>query len=210
MYLNEIYSQNGEEFFLKEKFADKAKGFYVDIGSYHPFRFSNTYWAYTRGWNGINIEPNIDNFELFQIFRPRDINIQCGISNVEGVMKYYRFEEPALNTFDADCAQIYEQVEKQEIKEILDVKVRRLDNILRENIITKIDFLDIDVEGAEMDVLKSIDFNFDIDCILLEQLGMISLQDVLNSEQNQFLNERGYVVTNKYGNTVIYEKRKGV
>lgn len=137
MYLNEIYSQNGEEFFLKVKFTDKAKGFYVDIGSYHPFRFSNTYWAYTRGWNGINIEPNIDNFELFQIFRPRDINIQCGISNVEGVMKYYRFEEPALNTFDADCAQIYEQVEKQEIKEILDVKVRRLDTILREYMITK-------------------------------------------------------------------------
>lgn len=61
-----------------------------------------------------------------------------------------------------------------------------------------------------MDVLKSIDFNIDIDCILLEQLGMVSLQDVLNSEQNRFLNESGYVATNKYGNTVIYEKRKGV
>lgn len=109
MYFNKIYSQYGEEIFLKQKFADKVKGFYVDIGSFHPFRFSNTWWAYIRGWNGINIEPNMENYELFKIFRPRDINIQCGISDVEGVMKYYQFEESALNSFDADCAQFYER-----------------------------------------------------------------------------------------------------
>ena len=215
-YLNKIYSLNSEETLLKEKFADKANGFYVDIGSFHPFRFSNTYWAYTRGWNGMNIEPNMENFELFKVFRPRDINIQCGISNVEGVMKYYRFEEPALNTFDAKCAQFYENIVNCKVKEIVDVQVRRLDNILREKGITKIDFLDIDVEGAEMNVLKSIDFNVDIDCILLEQddctlpgQGTGSLQDILNSEQNRFLNERGYEATNKCGVTVMYEKRKG-
>lgn len=208
MYLNNIYSQNGEEIFLKEKFVNKEKGFYVDVGSFHPFYFSNTYWAYKRGWNGINIEPNIENFKLFELFRPKDININCGISEDEGIMKYYQFEEAALNTFNRDVVEFYENVRHKEVKEVLDVEVRRLDNILREKNIKKIDFLDIDVEGAEMDVLRTIDFNIDIESILLEQGRHASLQDILNSEENRFLRERGYEAINKCGITVIYEKQR--
>lgn len=80
-YMNCQYSQDGEELYLRAKFSKAVSGFYVDVGAYHPYRFSNTYWAYKRGWNGINIEPNADAKELFDRVRKRDINLCCGISS---------------------------------------------------------------------------------------------------------------------------------
>ncbi|MCX4339232.1 MAG: FkbM family methyltransferase [Lachnospiraceae bacterium] len=196
-----IHSQDGEEVFLRELFWDKKDGFYVDVGAHHPFRFSNTQWAYENGWRGINIEPDIANFELFREFREEDININCGISDVETQLEYYIFKESALNTF---CAE--EVKNKEDIMNIRKIPVRRLDTIFREHGITNIDYMDIDVEGMEMNVLNSI--NWDdvlIGCILVEQRGM-TLVDVLSSEVCKYLKEKGYVPTNKYHRTVIYEK----
>lgn len=99
IYSQTVFSQEGEELYLRGKFGKKA-GIYVDVGALHPFRFSNTAWAYESGWRGINIEPNVDHFRLLEIFRPEDININCGIADKEGELTYYCFEEPALNGFD--------------------------------------------------------------------------------------------------------------
>lgn len=90
-YLQLILSQDGEELFLKELFLYKENGIYIDIGANSPFRFSNTYWAYKRGWKGINIEPDIMNYELLKNIRKRDININCGISDREAELDYYIF-----------------------------------------------------------------------------------------------------------------------
>lgn len=207
LFATAIYSQSGEEIYLKSKYADKEQGVYVDVGSYHPYRFSNTYWAYRMGWNGINIEPNVENFRLFEKLRPRDININCGISAVESCMRYYRYEEGAYNTFDENMRMHYAELNIP-IKDVVSVKVQRLDNILRENGIRKIDFLDIDVEGAEMDVLESIDYSVDIQTILLEQGEATSLSDVINSKESHFLKEHGYEAVNRYRITTIYEKIK--
>lgn len=206
MYTTSVYSQFGEEIYLKNKFQNKEYGTYVDIGSFHPFRFSNTYWAYLKGWTGINIEPNITNYQLFEKYRSRDININCGISNVEGTMQLYKFAEGALNTFDFDIAKHYESM-AQEVKSIVDVKVYRLDNILREYQINKVDFLDIDTEGMEMQVLESIDFHVDIECILLEQGDVRTFSDIINSREGRFLQAKGYEAVNRFGITTLYEKK---
>ena len=96
------YSQEGEDMVLSRIFSDKSKGFYVDVGAHHPMRFSNTYSFYKRGWQGINIEPNPDSISMFKRYRPRDINLNCGIAWNKGNLEYYMFDEPALNTFDGD------------------------------------------------------------------------------------------------------------
>lgn len=198
-YFDEVYSQDGEELFLKEYFFQKDKGVYVDVGAYHPFRFSNTYWAYLRGWRGINIEPDLINYELMKTFRQEDININCGIHDEETSLEYYMFKESGLNTFCNDA------VGKQEdVLQKRKVAVRRLDSILEENHIKKVDFIDIDVEGMELNVLNSIDWNkVEINCLLVEQRNM-SLKDVLESEVCKLLQEKGYTPISKYNRTVIY------
>lgn len=204
IWSDSIFSQDGEETYLKEKFRNKKEGVYVDIGANHPFRFSNTWWAYKKGWKGINIEPDIMNYELLCVARKHDININCGIAARESELDYYVFEENALNTFCCD-----EIENKKNVKEVRKVPVKRLDSILEKHKIKEICFMDIDVEGMELEVLQSIDWeNVTIECLLVEQRGM-SLLDVLQSDICVFLKEKGYTPINKYNRTVIYEKGNG-
>lgn len=199
-----VFSQDGEETFLREFFSNKEKGFYVDVGAYHPFRFSNTAWAYERGWTGINIEPNIDGYKKFIWMRSRDINLNCGISNKEDTLSYYEFEEGAYNTF---C---YEEILKnQEVKVVSQVKMKRLDSIFNEYHVGKIDFLDIDVEGYELNVLKSNDWDlYRPTIILCEQ--KIKFEKVIESDICIFMQQKGYDAICKYNRSVIYkESRNG-
>lgn len=198
IYSMTVFSQGGEEIYLREKFANKKDGIYVDVGALHPFRFSNTAWAYETGWRGINIEPNVDQFHLFETFRPMDINVNCGVANKEGELTYYCYEEPALNGFDTELHKDIPIVEKR------NVKIRKLSNILKEYDVTRVDFLDIDVEGLEMEVLKSIDFSVNIECILVEQ--HVSLALLMKSPEYLFLKEKGYEAVAKYGITTVYER----
>lgn len=203
MYANIIYSQDGEEFYLRERFENKKDGFYVDIGANHPYRFSNTYWAYLQGWRGINVEPDLINYELLKYIRNKDININCGISEQESQMDYYMFRENAFNTF---CANEINNI-NNDIVGVKKIQVRRLDTIFDEYNVKHIDFIDIDVEGMEMNVLRSIDWiKTSIDCILVEQRRM-TLLDVVQSEVCIFLESKGYVPVSKYNRTVIYEKQ---
>lgn len=198
-----IYSQDGEEVFLRELFRKRDHGIYVDIGANHPFRFSNTYWAYLKGWRGINIEPDIINYELLRNIRKDDININCGISDEETWLSYYIFRENALNTF---CCNEIENMD--DVTDVVKVPVRRLDTILREHNIYEIDFMDIDVEGMELKVLNSIPWDeIKISCILVEQRGM-SLYDVLESEICKLLIDKGYIPVSKYNRTVIYMREQ--
>lgn len=197
-----VYSQDGEEIYLKNRFAKKKTGIYVDVGANHPFRYSNTYWAYEKGWRGIAIEPDIKNYKLLMSFRKKDININCGVSDKEANLEYFIFKESALNTF---CKE--EINNKADIISTCIVPVRRLDSIFEEYGIHKIDFIDIDVEGMELNVLNSINWNkVQINCILVEQKDMI-LTDIISSEVYSFLVNKGYFLVDKYNRTAIYEKK---
>lgn len=202
LYGKHVYSQDGEELFLREMFAEKDQGIYVDIGANHPFRFSNTWWAYEKGWRGINVEPDVRNYKLLKSLRCEDVNINCGISDKEGELQYYEFEESALNTFceeEAERLGNYTNVRK--------VKVCKMSTILEEQKIKKIDFMDIDVEGMELKVLSSINWdNVSVKYILIEQRGL-SLAEVLQSEEYTFLAKQGYEAICKFDRTVVYERK---
>ena len=202
MYILRGNSQDGEDLFLKQIFRGKNEGVYVDVGANHPCRFSNTWWAYQRGWRGINVEPNIKNFNLLEIFRSEDINVNCGIANQENEIEYYEFRESALNTFCKEDAEII-----GDILNVRKVPVCSLSKILEKYSVFDIDFMDIDVEGMEMEVLTSIKWEeMCIRFILLEQRGM-NLKEIIQSEEYIFLANQGYEAINKYNRTVIYEKK---
>ena len=73
------FSQYGEDVLLYD-FLPRYRGFYIDVGAYHPWQGSNTYKLYLRGWNGITVEPNQDTATLFNRVRPRDTHLAVGVS----------------------------------------------------------------------------------------------------------------------------------
>src|SRR5690554_7725497 len=100
------YSQEGEDMVLRGFYEDKKnyRGFYIDIGAHHPFRFSNTMYFYKKGWKGINIEADPKALKLFNGFRKRDINLNIGISGIKQLLTSYSFNESALNGFSKEIS----------------------------------------------------------------------------------------------------------
>ena len=93
-FLQFHYSQFGEDIVLREILhKDIVDGFYVDVGCFHPKKFSNTYFLYKLGWKGINIDMEEDKVSLFNLVRPKDINILSAISDVNEDVKLYRFDK---------------------------------------------------------------------------------------------------------------------
>lgn len=153
------YSQDGEDLILDRMLERQADGFYVDVGAHHPVRFSNTYLFYRRGWRGINIDAEPGSMRSFKKLRSRDINVECGVAGRGGVMTYFRFNEPALNTFDEGEARLKDK-EPYKLIERVDVPVRRLDDLLDQYMPLgqNIDFMTVDVEGKDQEVLASNDW----------------------------------------------------
>ncbi len=196
---NFSYSQQGEDIILSTLFK-KNNGFYVDVGAYDPARYSNTKIFYDRGWNGINIEPDLRGFKKFTVKRRRDLNFNYAIGTKSEEKIFYMFNERALNTFSNELAQERMTSEKM-IKKL--TKIKPLAEILDEaQISQEIDFMTIDVEGWEMEVLKSNNWHKYLPrTILVEIYG-----DVLTSEAYAFLKEKGYNLYVKLGITSIFNR----
>src|SRR5581483_8094739 len=86
-----VYSQEGEDLLLARLFDGQKKGFYVDVGAHHPFRFSNTYLLYLNGWRGINIDAMPGSMAAFRKLRPRDINIECMVSQDPRPLRFFQY-----------------------------------------------------------------------------------------------------------------------
>ena len=201
------YSQEGEDMILRRIFEGRKEGFYVDVGAYHPILHSNTYFFYRMGWRGINIEPNTEYIRLFHQYRARDINLPIGVSDVSTNLKYYMFNEPALNTFEEDIAKRPTRNEKQYYPTgETAIKVQRLETILQEHLPEnrKIDFISVDVEGHEFKVIRSNDWKmFRPRCLLVEVLDS-NLEEIIRSELHRFMSEVDYTLNAKTANTIFY------
>lgn len=199
------YAQNGEDLIL-DRFLDGApNGFYVDVGAHHPVRFSNTYLFYRRGWRGINIDAMPGSMQKFNKVRPRDINIECGVASSAGKLMYHRFNEPALNTFDAAEA-AHKDKEPYQLIDTVEIAVERLDALLARHLPfgQQIDFLSVDVEGKDEEVLRSNDWSrYRPRFILAETLhtDMLSLGEC---PVVQCLRSVGYTPVGKAYNTSFF------
>ena len=203
------YGQNGEDLILNRLLSEVKKGFYVDIGAHHPIRFSNTYLFYKKGWEGINIDATPKSMDLFYKFRPRDTNIEVGIGLKSGFQKFYKFNEPALNTFCGEEAQIKNKYPYQLI-DTLKINVERLENVLESNLTNNqnIDFMNIDVECKEEEVIKSNNWlKFRPKLLHLEILEN-KISNHKDSSIINYLSNLGYQTICKLYNSYILEDRK--
>lgn len=149
------WGQDGEDVFLADVLP--GEGFYIDVGAHHPFRFSSTKLLYDRGWTGLNIDVTDSIKSLFPKYRQRDFN-HFGLVGYPREATFFRFVEPALSTLNPEVAKEREDAGWPLLcHEVLPVKT--LDSILDEvEAPGKIDLLCIDVEGADLEVLETLDF----------------------------------------------------
>ena len=155
------YSQDQEDLFINDYFKNIYNGFYLDIGCYHPIKYSNTALLHNRGWQGINIDMNQTSIDLFKILRKKDKNICAAISSSnKEVTQFIDHLYSPVNTIDKNFSQMISK--RLQIKPFSERKIytNTLNEILEkyEIQIKKMDFLNIDVEGHDYEVLKGIDF----------------------------------------------------
>jgi FkbM family methyltransferase len=205
VYAVKSYSQEGEDMILRRLFERKSKGFYVDVGAHHPQRFSNTHYFYKQGWTGINIDATPGSMRVFQATRPRDANIEAAISGSEREMTFYMLDDPALNSLDESLAQRrvrggYRIIEERR------VTTRRLRDVLRDHMPEgqSIDFISVDVEGQDLEVLQSNDWRLYRPAVLLVESSSANIEEVERSPIHRFLHLKGFVFFAKTPNTIMF------
>jgi len=141
------HSQFGEDLFIESFFLNQKIGKYVDLGAFHPMRLSNTYLLYKKGWSGTNIDLNPVAIDLFNLARKKDKNICCLISDKDNVLKetYFDHEWSAANSIVPDESLSFKRK----------MKTRTFESLINDDF----DFLNIDLEGHDYNVLKTIDLN---------------------------------------------------
>jgi FkbM family methyltransferase len=146
------YSMINEDNIIDWLTGYKKCGTYIDIGAYRPDEINNTKLFYQRGWRGINIEPSKSGYDMFVKERPDDKNYNCAIGN--GEIEYFGSDnESSGNTCDKNVAKT------RGMKSLGTIKLKPLREIFEENGLTTVDFISMDVEGYEMEILKSNDWN---------------------------------------------------
>lgn len=179
------YSQLGEDIALFHLLNGRKNGFYVDVGAYHPYALSNTYFFYSRGWRGLNIEPNPEGCSELDRCRKRDINLNIAVSSVSGEVDFTC--DGVFSGID-DITHLY----KGRNANAIHIRVKTLplrqvfDQWLPPN--QPIDFMSVDCEGHDLTVLKSNDWSrFRPEYVLVEDHGKAATES-----PDHILREVGY------------------
>ena len=205
---NHFYSAFAEDLEVKKHFKKSFKGFYVDVGCYHPLKANNTMLLYQNGWKGINVDINKLSIEFFNFCRPNDVNLNLAVSSKKITKYYYQKNISLLNSVVKKQARrtfqgkiLTKKIKSKSLNEILDYSEFKN---------KRIDFLDIDVEGIDFDVLCSLDFKrYNPRLISVEILPInheFKLENTKKSNIYKFLIKKNYklIWSNKYSN--IFKK----
>jgi hypothetical protein len=159
------FSQMGEDIIvwhlLNHYLNTNDSKFYVDVGAFHPKRYSNTRFLSLQGWTGINIDANSESIAEFNKYRSHDINICVGVGLETGESSYYKFNNGwnAANTLSEEFSNKVQKMSGEHVAEKLTITIKPLNTILSESLPSNkiIDFMDIDVEGMDRVVAQSLD-----------------------------------------------------
>ncbi len=184
------YAQNAEDVLLRRVLHDVSGGFYIDVGASEPIHQSVTKHFYEEGWRGVNIEPETRTgvFERLSADRPRDVNLNLGLSDREGSLTFHEATSaPGWSTFSTDqLACMLKRgitiVERQ-------VAVTTLAKVCEEHVFPgqEIDFLKVDAESHELEVLRGGNWSrWRPRVVLVEDNGVSLWEHVLIEANYQF------------------------
>ena len=204
-------SQFGEEKKILELFDKDFKGVYVDLGCFHPTRSNNTLEMFKKGWYGLNIDLNPLTIDLFNYARPSDINICSAISNKKTKKKlFFLGDFDSKNTLDLNhknWLSKHFKISKKDFK-IKIIKTNTLNSLFKKYDFYKIDFMNIDIEGHELEVIKSVNFKkFDIKVICVEILNYNKNSKNKKKKLISYLKKKGYYQKGKSEINYIFQKK---
>ena len=178
----------GEDKIIVDYFKNIKNGFYVDAGCYHPTHLSNTHILFTKNWSGINVDLSEFSISLFNHVRPNDVNVNAAVSNTENEITFYYQKD--LSQLTTTVKAISRERMQGNIKE-KKIMALSLNSIINNSRFKNrvIDFLNIDLEGAELSALNSLDFN-----VYRPKLICIEIIDknIINSSVFKFLDNLKY------------------
>lgn len=204
-----FYSQYGEDELLWKLFGEQEDGFFVDVGAFDGVHLSNTFSFEQRGWHGICIEPHPQYFPLCEFSRPHSICINCAAGSTSGNVDFWIEELGLLSGIDVDNDEIKTRYDARGLlfngsKHII-VAVNTLNAILQKNMPpnTTIDFVSIDVEGTEMEVLKGFDIGHHQPRVLLIEANTASQR----LEVTAYLHTKGYELARQVGPNCFFVRQ---
>ena len=151
------YAQNLEDYHLAQAFAGQERGFYIDVGAGHPVADNVSCWFYLSGWRGIVVEPQADLLAMYAHVRPRDIRENRLVGRAAGRVDFHLVDR--LHGFSTIVPEhAAKAVEIGASFSTRQHEMTTLAALCAEHRVGRIDFLKIDVEGAEGDVLAGHDF----------------------------------------------------
>ena len=189
------FGEFAEDVFIGRLLKSINNGKYVDVGCYHPFKGSLTAKLYQKNWRGINIDVSKTSIDLFNIARKRDINLNCAISDFNE--KTFYFQNGMINQQNS-----LQKSSDDQIK--VDINCYTLNTVLENNDFHDFDYLNVDVEGTELNVIKGINFKkYKPKLITIENNEMIP-EEYFQSEIFKLLEQNNYVFVNKVGVTNFF------
>lgn len=203
---SKFFSQDGEDFYMSKIIDFKKPGFYIDIGAADPIHANNTYWFYLRGWRGLCIDASPGWESLYKKHRPKDTFINSFIGKKRMHRKLYLFDEPFLNTGSAKRKDFLLQKTKYKLQNEVYVPQQPLREIVKNHCGNKkIDFISLDVEESELEVLESNDWTlfrprFIIMEVLTQDRGKIGEQ-----KSTKYLKKLGYRPTAIFPRSVFFD-----
>lgn len=207
-YSQPSFSQMGEDRILTVIFNNKRKGFYVDVGAHHPKLYSNTYLFYLQGWHGINIDAMPGSMNGFNKLRPRDINLEIAIGRKKQEKTYFLFSNSAVNTFSKKLAQKVKKTTKHKFLGTKKLYTSPLSSVLDKYLPSGqiIDFLSVDVEGMDYEVLISNNWTkYRPSVIVVEDLTF-SMMNPRRSKIYVFLTKIKYELVAKNDVSLIFKE----
>ena len=199
-YQKTSYSFSGVDLIIDYIFKNKKNGFYLDIGAQHPVSNNNTFMLFQRGWEGINIDLDKKNIDLFNIARPNDLNLNLAISDSEEEVDLFFYHDSSpINTLNKNVSDF----QKAKVKEIKKIETKILNNVLNDlDFKNQIDYMNIDVEGNEDKVLNGFDIKkYKPYVISIEYLDLnMKKLEFKNNDINNILNSNlyKYFIQNNY------------
>ena len=204
------FSQEGEDMALYNRFFNYKNGFFIELGAMDGVIYSNTlFFEKYLNWTGVLIEPTPDQFQKLTVNRPNCHNFNFAISLIDGEVEFVGGS--ALGGMTHTMIDYHREAWKLEEsfgKPFL-VKSKPIKDVVKDLNIEMVDFFSIDVEGGEIEVLKTWDWNIPVYLVLLE-IGYPHIPNAVekNEECRDFLKSQGFVLEGQISINEIWVNHK--